>query len=142
MRKILGSLRFYSTSLTSMTLAFSLAFLGPAVNVASAGSVSTQALLESGEMSRPEGRERLHQLVDRQDVARQLAAAGVSLQEAHRRIEVLSDAQVASLNGRIDELPAGGWVGAVVGAILIVFLVLLFTDLVGATDVFPWVNKN
>jgi hypothetical protein len=112
------------------------------VNVASASNVSTQALLESGGMIRPDGRERLHQLVDRQEVARQLAAAGVPLDEAHRRIEALSDAQVAAVNGRIDELPAGGWVGAVVGAILIVFLVLLFTDLIGATDVFPWVNKN
>ena len=31
-------------------------------------------------------------------------------------------------------------VGAIVGAALIVFLVLLFTDIVGATDVFDFVN--
>ncbi|MCI0366308.1 MAG: PA2779 family protein [Phycisphaerales bacterium] len=40
-------------------------------------------------------------------------------------------------------MPAGqGAVGAVVGVILILFLVLLLTDLLGLTDVFPFVNKQ
>jgi hypothetical protein len=42
----------------------------------------------------------------------------------------------------LDELPAGeGFVGVVVGAALIIFLVLLITDLLGLTDVYPFVNK-
>jgi hypothetical protein len=40
-------------------------------------------------------------------------------------------------------MPAGGdGIGAVVVAILIVFLVLLITDLAGLTDVFPFVKKH
>jgi len=40
-------------------------------------------------------------------------------------------------------MPAGGnVVGIVVGAILFVFLVLLLTDLLGLTDVFPFIKKK
>jgi hypothetical protein len=40
-------------------------------------------------------------------------------------------------------MPAGqGAIGVVVGAILIIFLVLLLTDLLGLTDVFPFVHSQ
>jgi hypothetical protein len=42
---------------------------------------------------------------------------------------------VAQLAGRIDSLPAGG---DVIGAVVFVFLVLLITDLLGLTKVFPF----
>jgi hypothetical protein len=43
----------------------------------------------------------------------------------------------------MDELPSGGnGVGALVGAALIVFLVLLITDILGYTDIFPFVKKT
>ena len=45
--------------------------------------------------------------------------------------------------GKLRELPAGGnAVGAFIGAALIVFLVLLLTDILGYTDVFPFVKKH
>ena len=53
-----------------------------------------------------------------------------------------SDEEVQQIAGRLDELPAGeGFVGVVIGAALIIFLVLLITDLLGLTDVYPFVNK-
>jgi hypothetical protein len=49
---------------------------------------------------------------------------------------------VREIAGRLDQLPAGqSAVGAVVGAILIIFLVLLITDLLGLTNVFPFVRR-
>jgi len=55
----------------------------------------------------------------------------------------LSDEEIQQIAGRLDELPAGeGGVGVVVGAILIIFLVLLITDLMGLTDVYPFVNNK
>jgi hypothetical protein len=56
--------------------------------------------------------------------------------EIKTRVGALTDAEAAELAGRIDELPAGG-VG-ILGAILIVFLVLLLTDILGYTKVFPF----
>jgi hypothetical protein len=39
----------------------------------------------------------------------------------------------------MDEMPAGG---SIVGAAVLIFLVLLVTDIVGWTDVYPFVNKK
>ena len=50
--------------------------------------------------------------------------------------------EIAQILQKMDELPAGGGaVGAVVGAGLIIFFVLLITDIVGATDVYSFVNN-
>ena len=55
----------------------------------------------------------------------------------------LSDDEIRAIADRIDTLPAGqGAVGAVVGAALIVFIVLLITDLAGLTDVFSFTKKG
>ena len=44
---------------------------------------------------------------------------------------------------QIERLPAGGSaIGVIIGAALIVFLVLLATDILGYTDVFPFVKKH
>jgi hypothetical protein len=49
---------------------------------------------------------------------------------------------VREIAGQLDQLPAGqSAVGAVVGAIVIIFLVLLVTDLLGLTNVFPFVRR-
>ena len=42
----------------------------------------------------------------------------------------------AQLAARIDQLPAGG--EGIIGALLIVFIVLLITDILGFTKVFPF----
>jgi hypothetical protein len=71
-----------------------------------------------------------------------MAALGVDPNEAAARVAALSDAQVREIAGQIDQLPAGqSAIGAVVGAIVIIFLVLLVTDLLGLTNVFPFVRR-
>jgi hypothetical protein len=59
------------------------------------------------------------------------------------RVDSLTDQEVHSLAGKLDELPAGGdGLGTVLGIALIVFLVLLFTDIMGWTSVFPFTKKG
>ncbi len=100
---------------------------------AQAGLVSTESVNVAG------SRERVVQFLERADVARQIEALGVSPQDVKSRVDALSDAEVASLAGKIDNLPAGGdGVGAVLGLLLIIFLVLLITDILGLTRVFPF----
>ncbi|HEX9396410.1 MAG TPA: PA2779 family protein [Burkholderiales bacterium] len=100
---------------------------------AQAGLVSTVSVSAAG------SRERVAQFLERADVARQIEALGVSPQDVKSRVDALSDAEVASLAGKIDNLPAGGdGVGAVLGLLLIVFIVLLITDILGLTKVFPF----
>jgi hypothetical protein len=84
-------------------------------------------------------RSQLHVLIDRADVQTQLEDWGVDAQEARARIDTLSDQELKILSARMDQMPAGGGaVGIIVGAALIVFLVLLITDITGHTDVFPF----
>src|SRR5262245_49867309 len=92
-----------------------------------AGMVTTEGLLE---------RERIGALLERAEVRAQLQAHGVSPAEVKARVAALTDEEAAELAARIDELPAGGI--SILGAILLVFLVLLLTDILGYTKVFPF----
>jgi hypothetical protein len=96
---------------------------------AQAGMVGTDAVVSSsGE------RERIATFLEREDVRQQLQAQGVRAQDVQARVAALTDEEAAQLAGRIDSLPAGG----VLGVILLVFLILLVTDILGLTKVFPF----
>jgi hypothetical protein len=83
-------------------------------------------------------RERLTSLLERDDVRGRLNALGVDPAQARYRVAALSDAEAAQLASQLDELPAGG---DVLGAAVLVFLVLLFTDIMGYTKIFPFTRS-
>src|SRR5210317_781211 len=79
----------------------------------------------------------------REDVKQIMTQYGVDPVEAQQRVDSLSNEELAHLANSIDQLPAGGSaVGVIVGAALLVFIILLITDLVGLTHVFPFVNSQ
>ena len=126
----LGRCRFLSA-----LLAVSILFVSvqPAANAA---IVSTSELVAT-EQSKI-GREYLLNSLERDEVRTALTSQGVDLEMAKRRVASMTDEEVKALNQKMEEMPAGG----VVEALLIVFLVLLITDIVGLTDIFPFVNKQ
>lgn len=79
---------------------------------AHAGMVDTDELLAP--VPAAAARERLRDMLARSDVSRQLQALGVSASAARERVNAMTDAEVASVSGRIDRLPAGGVSGAAV----------------------------
>lgn len=81
-----------------------------------------------------EDRARVVSVLQRQDVRAGLAAHGVDPADVEQRVAAMTDEEVAQLAGRIDELPAGG----VIGLIVLVFVILLITDILGLTKVFPF----
>lgn len=94
---------------------------------------------QAGMIATPTERDTLLRLLDRSDVQTQLQAYGVSAEQAKARVAALSDEEVAQVAAQIDSLPAGGDVGgALVTAVLVVFLVLLLTDILGFTKIFPF----
>jgi hypothetical protein len=99
--------------------------------IAQAAPISTDAALAAGQ------RERVLQFLDRTDVQQQLQSRGVSATDAKARVAALNDAELAQLSSQIDSLPAGGDVG-ILGFVLVVFLVLLLTDILGFTHIFPF----
>ena len=65
--------------------------------------------------------------VARSEVASQLQALGLSPQAAGERVAALSDAEVASLAGRIEALPAGGIAGLlpIIAAVLLIYYLII-----------------
>ncbi|GAB3539066.1 hypothetical protein GCM10027343_05910 [Noviherbaspirillum agri] len=81
---------------------------------------------------------RIAAALERPDVVAQLEQFGVSKADAQARVAVMTDEEAAMLAEQIDTLPAGG---DVLGALLLVFFVLLVTDILGLTKVFPFTRS-
>jgi hypothetical protein len=81
-------------------------------------------------------RDQVKGFLERAEVRAELESLGVEPGAALARVDALSDEEVAALTGRLDQLPAGGT--DVLTVALIVFLVLLFTDIMGYTKIFPF----
>ncbi|WP_344958005.1 PA2779 family protein [Zobellella aerophila] len=96
--------------------------------------ISTQTVLNTEQVNTD--RERIDALLARADVREQLVAYGVELPEVEARVAALSDQEVHQMAEQLDNMPAGA--NAVVGALLTVFIILLVTDLLGLTKVFPF----
>lgn len=105
---------------------------------ASAELISTDQII--AESHAATDRQRLDAYFSRDDVARQMAVLGVDASETRARIAALSDAEIARIAGQLDTVPAGEGIGALIALAGLVFLVLLLTDFVGATDVFTFVK--
>ena len=77
-------------------------------------------------------------MLEREDVRLQLQAHGVNPADVEARVAALTDAEVAQLAGQIESLPAGG---DVLGVLLTVFIILLITDILGFTKIFPFTRS-
>ena len=102
---------------------------------AQAGMLSTQSVAAEP------AKARIASLLERSDVQAQLQSFGVNPVDAKARVAALSDDEAAQLAARFDSLPAAGDGGALVGAIVLIFLVLLLTDILGFTHVFPFTKS-
>jgi len=123
----------------SFLLIWSFLLLNVSVPKAQAQMIGTDRVIatQRGEAQR----EKVATFLAREDVKQVMAQQGVDAVEAQNRVASLNDDEVARLAGSIDSLPAGGdGVGTVIGAAVFIFLVLLITDLLGLTHVYPFVN--
>ena len=87
-------------------------------------------------------KKRINVFLYRSEVSKQLADWGVNHEDAAAMVESLTDQEIEKLAARIDQLPAGGsTVGIIVGTGFVIFLVLLATDILGYTEIFPFVKR-
>ncbi len=119
-------------------------FVSLPVHTVRAELVSTGEVVaaESGLYAKSElsaDRDRVRAYLSREDVRQELEALGIDPDEAAARVDALSDAEIQQIAERMDEMPAGqGGLGIIVGAALIVFIILLITDIACVTKVFPF----
>jgi len=121
-------MRFFKRLLSSL-LIVCLAGLGLPVH---AGMLSTEAALANAD------RAHVFSVLDRQEVRAGLEARGVGAADVKARVAAMTDDEVAQLADRIESLPAGG---DVLGILLTIFIVLLITDILGFTKIFPFTRS-
>ena len=129
------------TKPVSFLLILCLLSMGFALGRAQAAMIGTETVLNS-KVQQTE-RARVNAFLERPKVQTILESQGISPAEARARIACLSDSEVAGLAATVYQLPAGGSaVGALIGAGVLIFIVLLITDLLGLTHVFPFVYHS
>lgn len=80
----------------------------------------------------------LQLLLEREDAQQQLLALGVRPDQVKKRVASLSDSELARINQGINTLNAGG--DSVLGILLVIFIVFVITDVIGATNIFPFIH--
>jgi len=118
---------------TSRLVIVSMLAMGLPQQIAFAGMVETNQI--ASHMQAGQDRAKINAYIDREEVRVQLQNQGVSASEAKARVYALTDDEAHKLAGKLDQLPAGG---DVLGVLLTVFIVLLITDILGFTKVFPF----
>ena len=108
------------------------------VQTAQAAMIGTEQVAQAGAARSAEAaRAQLDEAFARADVQARLQALGVSASDAGERVAALTDDEALRLAGEIDKAPAGG----IIEVILFVFFVLLVTDILGFTKVFPFTRS-
>ncbi|MDP5135352.1 PA2779 family protein [Rheinheimera baltica] len=74
--------------------------------------------------------------VDSAEVQQKLIELGVSPENAKQRIASMTTAELDALNNQLNDMPAGG----IVGTIITVLVVVAVLDLMGITDVYPFIR--
>jgi len=121
---------------TSRVVILSMLAMGLPLQSAFAAIVETDQAV-SHELA-GQDRARISAFIDREDVLAQLQKQGVTAGEARARVNALTDDEAHKLAGKLDQLPAGG---DVLSVLFTVFIVLLVTDIVGLTKVFPFTRS-
>jgi hypothetical protein len=107
---------------------------------AQATLVSTEQVAASeGVTSAAEQRAYVNSMLTRADVAAALQERGIDLEQAQARVAALTDAEVAHVAHTLDTAPAGA--SDVLGTIVFIFLLLLITDILGFTKIFPFTRS-
>ncbi len=125
-KRLMASLLMASTTLMGMPMA------------AHAGFVSTEEVAAVPSALAKSNRDKVTVFLSRDDVRAELEGQGVSSAAATERVQAMTDAEVAQLASRVDQAPAGA---GVIGVVFTVFIVLLVTDIMGLTKVFPFTRS-
>lgn len=124
LKRLIASLLVVSTTLGSLPLS------------ANAALISTDELITAEATAA--NRDKVTAFLAREDVRQALVAQGVTEQAVQERVQAMTDAEVAQLAGQVDHAPAGG---DVIGVLFTVFIILLVTDIMGLTKVFPFTRS-
>lgn len=108
------------------------------VPVAQASMIGTTEVVQAQQQQLD--RQQLLAMLDDHAVQGKLAALGVERDQVERRIQSLTNAELAHFNQQLSAAPAGAGVGSVLGIIVLFLVIFIITDMLCATNVFKFVN--
>ncbi len=104
---------------------------------ANAAMIGTESAIDQTVVA--QNRDKVEAFMSRADVRQQFQTMGLSADDAKTRVASMTDQEINKVAGKIDELPAAGsTAGTVLIILLVVFIVLVITDILGWTKIFPW----
>ncbi|TAK93911.1 MAG: hypothetical protein EPO09_11060 [Aquabacterium sp.] len=128
-----------SRKFVAMTVAIALSHTA-GLQVAQAAMIATDAVaVASADAQIAARRAHVMDTLNRADVAQALMDKGVDMDAARARVASLSDAEVTQLADQLDKAPAGA--SDILGTIVFIFVLLLITDILGFTKVFPFTRS-
>jgi uncharacterized protein HemX len=101
---------------------------------ASAGVYSSEQAITSQQYQY--NKQQVLSLVDSAEVQQKLMNLGVSPADAKLRIASMTNNELQAFNQQMNEAPAGG----IIGTIVTVLVVVAVLDLMGITDVYPFIR--
>jgi hypothetical protein len=123
--------------LFSAFLAASILFTG-SIQTVQAAMISAEQVAESSITSQGnQDRTLIVAALSREDVQAALVARGIDPAQAQDRVAALTDEEASVVASQLDTAPAGG----IIGAIVLIFLVLLLTDILGFTKIFRFTRS-
>jgi hypothetical protein len=117
------------------TLITAMVFVGFTQSV-QAAMISTEQVVTAS--AAQQNRAKITAAFERPEVQKELQKMGISPEEAQARVAALTDAETVSIAHQVDSLPAGG---DIVGTLIFIFVLLLVTDILGLTKVFPFTRS-
>ncbi len=118
-----------------VTLTLSLLLICAPISQAQAAIIANAQLID--QVQQANDKDALLQTINRVDVQEKLLGMGVTTAELESRVNQMTPQEIAQLNQQINELPAGG---DILGIIVLIFIVFVITDVIGATDIFPFIH--
>lgn len=122
----------------SAFLAASILFTGSVQTVQAAMISSAQVAESAFSSAGDQDRARIITALSRSDVQTALIERGIDPAQARNRVASLTDEEANAMATQIENAPAGS---GIIGAIVLVFLVLLLTDILGFTKVYPFTRS-
>lgn len=119
--------KYITASITTMVLVFGM-------GQATAGVYSSDQVV--AQQQHQYSKQQVLSFVDSAEVQQKLIELGVSPDDAKQRIAAMTTAELDALNNELNDMPAGG----IVGVIITVLVVVAVLDLMGITDVYPFIR--
>ena len=122
-------------STVALIMSLFIAWAGLVSSAATAAVIDTEQMITQQQLTSDKAD--MKQALAKGDVKERLLALGVSPEDVDSRIDSLTASELAMLQDKMDDMPAGS--GAL-GLLALLVLIFFITDIIGVTDIFPFVN--